>query len=513
MRNLVEFLEETCKTKGGFLAVEGVDDSLTFAELRQNALMIGKRITSIRGCGCEKKMIAIYLPKGIKFICAMLGVLYSGNVYVPMDCRAPIKRTKLIFDIVQPILIITDTSGKKSLIEAGVAKEILIACDDMHEPENTMDDFKALVENTLSQIQDIDPAYLLFTSGSTGIPKGVVIPHNRVIGYIEWAQAYFSVTDNEIIANQAPFYFTVSVMDIFLSLATGSKLCIVPENLFSKPDKLLEFLNERKVTLIFWVSSVYHHIAQAGALDRILPKSLKRAWFVGEPMAVQSLKYWLKSLPEVEFTNLYGSTETDMTICYRIPKDFSSVDTVPLGHPCANTEILLLDNDLVRLVNPGEIGEICVRGSCLALGYYKDAEKTQASFIQNPLHNDYRDLIYKTGDLGEIKDALIFFHGRRDHQFKHLGYRIEAGEIEAIAMGFPGVKNNCVLFDSDKRQIVLFYTSDEQINELEYRRMLMADLPVYMVPTRFVRLDVMPLNANSKKDRIQLKKQYIEGST
>lgn len=481
MHNLIEFLENTCKINSDSPAIEAADSSLNFAELRRTSLQIAACIAEMRGSHCEKKMVAVYLPKGAKCLCAMLGALYSGNVYVPMDCRAPVNRTKLILEIVQPILIITDDKGKRTLSDAGIPKGLLANYDSiLASAEPVSDDF---VATTLSFMQDVDPAYLLFTSGSTGVPKGVVIPHRRVINYINWAREYYSVGGGEVIGNQAPFYFTVSAMDIYLSLATGSKLCIIPENLFSQPEKLLRFADEHEITLIFWVSSVYHHVAKSGALDKTKSNSLKHAWFVGEPMATPSLCYWMKHLPDAEFANLYGSTETDMTICYRVPKDLSPDESVPLGFPCANTEVILLKDDHTA-AKSGEIGEICVRGSCLASGYYKDAEKTQTSFIQNPLHNDYPDIIYRTGDLGEIKDGLLVFHGRRDHQFKHLGYRIEAGETEAIAARFIGIKNVCVLYDGNKRQIVLFYEADVQIDELAYRRALMSDLPVYMVPTR-----------------------------
>ena len=508
MQNIVEFLDETCKNHGGRPAIEAEDGALTFFELRELSLRVGGYISSVRGCSCEKKMIAVYLPKGAKCLSAMLGVLYSGNVYVPMDCRAPVNRTKLIFSIVDPIMIITDTKGKQTLVDSGVSEDNVIDYDDIIVA--AIDESDRLADKTLSRVLSVDPAYLLFTSGSTGVPKGVVIPHSRVINYITWAREYFLITDNEVIGNQAPFFFTVSAMDIFLCLATGSKLCVIPENLFSKPDRLVEYIIEREITLIFWVSSVYHHIAQSGALDRVRPQSIRRAWFVGEPIAVTSLNYWLDRLPGAEFANLYGSTETDMTICYRVPMNQLSLDSIPLGLPCAHSEVLILNEELAVLEDGGGIGEICIRGPCLALGYFKENEKTAASFTQNPLHSDYRDLVYHTGDLGELRDGLIFFHGRKDHQFKHLGYRIEAGEIEAIALRYPFVSNNCVLYDSEKRQIVLFYTADQQINELEYRRTLMAELPIYMVPTRFIKLDAMPFNANNKKDRILLKTEYID---
>jgi len=513
MHNLIQFLEKTCTTYGDKIAVEAADDSLTFVQLRQRALLIAAAIHGTlhkadgdQGSICTKDRIAVYLPKGANCLCAMLGVLYRGDAYVPMDVRAPVNRTKLMIETIGPRLIITDEEGKDILSKNGMPGEMLVDYEELLALGCSIPD--GYVETTITRMQDVDPAYVLFTSGSTGVPKGVIIPHRRVINYIHWACEFFAIGSDEVIGNQAPFYFTVSAMDIYLSLATGSKLIIIPEDRFSRPKKLLRFLNEHEITLVFWVSSVYHHVARTDALAELRPQFLKRAWFVGEPMPAASLSYWLEKLPEVEFTNLYGSTETDMTLCYRVPQG-AAIEVVPLGQPCANTEILLIKDDLSP-AESGEIGEICARGSCLALGYYQNPDKTNAAFVQNPLHNDYMDIIYRTGDLGERKGGLIFFHGRRDHQFKHLGYRIEAGEIEAIAARYQAIKNTCVLYDGEKRQIVLFYETDGEIDELVYRLALMDDLPVYMVPTRFVRLDVMPFNANRKKDRVLLKAKYIE---
>lgn len=501
MHNLIQFLENTCISNGGKTAVEAADGSLSFAQLRETALRVAAGI----GTGRQKGMVIVYMPKGRDFLSAMLGTLYNGSAYVPMDYRAPVNRTKLIIDIAAPKLIITDERGKEYLAENGVPAELLCEFRALVAENAPMSDED--ITKTISQTRDVDPAYLLFTSGSTGVPKGVVIPHRRVINYINWACGFFSLGGDEVIGNQAPFSFTVSVMDIYLSLATGSKLCIIPEDRFSRPGILIEYLNEHEITLIFWVSSVYQHVAKAGALSENRPKFLRRAWFVGEPMSAASLAHWMAQLPDVEFTNLYGSTETDMTICHHMPKGQFAGD-VPLGKACANIEVFLIKDDLTA-AKPGEIGEICVRGSCLASGYYKDGDKTRAAFIQNPFNGDYPDIIYKTGDLGELRDGLIYFHGRKDHQFKHLGYRIEAGEIEAIAEKFPMIKNVCALYDGEKRQIVLFYEAGGEIDEALYRRALMEDLPVYMVPTRFVKLDKMPFNANQKKDRPLLKAQYL----
>jgi len=506
MHNLVEFLEKTCAAHGDKTAVEAADGTLSFVGLRSAAQRVGAAISALCEAGCTKKMVAVYLPKSLKCLCSMLGALYSGNAYVPMDCRAPVNRTKLIIETIGPVLIITDDEGRRLLSGSGVPDSLIAEYGDLIVRGGPAAGEE--IAGTIETTQDVDPAYVLFTSGSTGAPKGVVIPHRRVIGYIDWALGFFSIGCDEVIGNQAPFYFTVSAMDIYLSLATGSRLCIIPEDRFSRPSKLMQFLSEHEITLIFWVSSVYHHVAKADAMSGNVPQFLKHAWFVGEPIAGSSLSYWVDRLPGVGFANLYGSTETDMTICYRVPKG-APVDSVPLGYPCNNTEILLLRDDM-SAAKPGEVANIYVRGSCLALGYYKDPEKTRSSYVQNPLHNDYPDILYATGDLGEMKDSLIMFHGRRDHQFKHLGYRIEAGEIEASASKFPSVKNTCALYDADNRQIVLFYEGSGQIDEMAYRRAIMDDLPVYMVPTRLVRLDAMPFSANRKKDRVLLKATYIE---
>jgi len=506
MHNLIEYLETTYSKHGDKLAVEAADGELSFAQLRNTALRLGAAISNRCGADRIKKPIVVYMPKGSKCLCAMLGILYSANVYVPMDCRAPINRTKLIIETIDPILIITDEAGCELLTGNDVPERLIARFDELNSHTDQIPDEH--VARILLKTQDADPANILFTSGSTGIPKGVVIPHRRIISYINWARGFFSIKDSEVIGNQAPFYFTVSVTDIYLCLATGSKLCIIPEDRFSRPNMLIQYLNEHKITMFFWVASVYHHIAKADAMSETVPRFLKHALFAGEPMAAPSLSYWIEKLPDVEFTHIYGSTETEMTMCYRVPKGVP-IDKIPLGRACANTEILLLKEDLTA-AKPGEIADIYVRGTLLALGYYKDLEKTRASFIQNPLHSEFSDIIYKTGDLGELRDGLIFFHGRRDHQFKHLGYRIEAGEIESAASKYPQIKNTCVVYDGDRRQIVLFYESDGEIDEHEYCRAMMSDLPIYMVPTRLVRLDVMPLNANRKKDRLLLKAKYIE---
>lgn len=509
MHNLLEYLEQALPMDA--VAVHAADGTMTRGRWREGALRIAGAIRR-RGYTGTGRRIALYLPKGAGALRAMLGVLYAGHAYVPIDTRAPLARTAAILEVLEPALIITDAAGKAALaaLEGPLAQLAIEEADTLDGETLAAGEGEALVAETLAATQSEDPAYLLFTSGSTGVPKGVVVPHRRVLHYIQWARDTFDVGADAVIGNQAAFYFTVSAMDIYLSLATGARLHIIPEDLFAKGEKLLAYVEEHHINLVFWVSSVYHNVARTGILANGAPACLQKLWFVGEPMPAHSLERWMEQLPDAEFVNLYGSTETDMTLHYRVPHGPLPAEGVPLGRPNTDTGVLLVDEAL-RPVPQGETGELCVCGACLALGYFRNPQRTEAAFIQSPLHTDYPDRWYRTGDLAHCEGGLYYFHGRRDHQFKHLGYRIEAGDIEAAAERCAGVRAAAVVYDAEKRQIALFYEHQEGFEETALRRWLMAELPLYMVPTRYVRLQTMPLNANRKKDRVLLKKTYING--
>ena len=253
-----------------------------------------------------------------------------------------------------------------------------------------------------------------------------------MIDYVEWLKETFNFDSSTVFGNQAPFYFDNSVLDIFSTVYNGCTMVIIPENYFAFPTKLLEFLESRKVNTLFWVPSALINLANSNQLKNHKLDNLRQVLFCGEVMPNKQLNVWRNEYPDVQFANLYGPTEiTDVCSYYIVDREFADNDPLPIGKACKNTEILVL-NDNNELVKTGEVGELCVRGSCLSRGYLGDYEKTDKAFVQNPLNSKYYEKIYRTGDLVKYNEnGEIIYICRKDFQIKHNGYRIELGEIES----------------------------------------------------------------------------------
>jgi len=360
---------------------------------------------------------------------------------------------------------------------------------------------------------DTDPIYCLFTSGSTGDPKGVLIPHRAVRDCSDWLELCFEISGDEVIGNQAPFHFDASVPDIYLMMKTGATLHIIPEEHYSFVPLLIDYLENNSVTLIFWVPSILIRVANLGLLEgRALP-ALKRVLFNGEVMPCKFLNYWITQLPHTQFSNLYGPTEATYACTYFIvDRPFKDDDVLPLGRACANTEVFLLD-DQNRLIQGNEIGELCVRGSSLALGYWNDPEKTQLAFTRNPLNINYGERIYRTGDLARYNDkGELEFCGRQDSQIKMSGFRIELGEIQAAVTSLPEISDSLVLFNEHEGEITLFFVSyDLEVESERIRKKLITLLPKYMVPVKYHRISELPHTSSGKVDRVRLSREYFGG--
>lgn len=265
-----------------------------------------------------------------------------------------------------------------------------------------------------------------------------------------------------------------------------------------------------KVTFLFWVPTIMVNIANMNLLTSIKLPDLKTVWFAGEVFPTKQFNYWKKQLPNTMFANLYGPIEITLDCTYYIvDRDIKDEEPIPIGFPCRNTDVLILneDNKLVTKVN--EEGELCVRGSSLAMGYYNNPEKTAAAFVQNPLNSAYPELIYRTGDIVYV-NALgeIVFKGRKDSLVKHMGYRTELGEIEHIIINkLKLVNNGCIVYNFVHKEITLFYESAEEISPAEFRTKIGKELPKYMLPTAFYRLDELRRNTNGKIDRLFYNKQ------
>ena len=357
------------------------------------------------------------------------------------------------------------------------------------------------LEAVRKQSMSLDPLYVNFTSGSTGKPKGVVVDNKSVIEFIEIFTDKFGITDKDIIANQAPFDFDVSVKDIYSAISQGATLVIVPKKMFSKPAELLDYLCDNKVTTLIWAVSALCLITTFHGLDYKVPETVNKILFSGEVMPLKHLKQWIEHLPKATFVNLYGPTEITCNCTYYIVDNKKEYESkIPIGVAFDNKEIILLDEKNNVVSNTNDIGEICVRSNTLALGYYGEKELSDKSFIQNPLNDKYRDLLYKTGDLGYYdQDNNLVFSGRKDFQIKHQGHRIELEEIQIAMEKIDEIKRACVIYNEEKARIYGFYIGN--IDKKEIHSKLMELLPVFMIPNVFRQVEEFPLNKNGKIDR------------
>ena len=501
-RIVPEYLEATVKKYPDKKAFIDENRALTFSELYQETLHIASALINE---GFFKKPIAVYLNKSVECVPAYEGVTFSGNFYSPIDTEMPDERIEKIINKLSPVAVITDEAHKeKAKSFAGNAK---VLC---YEELQKVQIESEKIDCVKNQIIDSDVLYVLFTSGSTGTPKGAIISHLGMVDLTEWIAKALSITDETVFGNQTPFYFSFSVYEIYQTLKNGCTTYIIPHKLFSFPTKLMKYVEERDINTVIWVPSVLTYISVLKAINKPHLTKVKNIFFGAEAMPSVHLNRWMKEYPDVRFVNLYGPTEvTDTCTFYTIDKPIADNEMLPIGKTCINKDTFLLSDEDKLVTAPDEIGEICVRGSGLAYGYYNDPEKTAEAFVQNPLNNAYHEIIYRTGDLGKFNDnGDMVYIGRKDFQIKHKGHRIELGEIEAAVATIDGIDDQCCIYDNDKLRIVLFYTGKATAAQIGEN--LKDMLPEYMIPTKRVQLKAMPHNLNGKTDRQKLKEKIKE---
>ena len=502
LTNVLEYLEQTVTRLPDKVAFANEELGLTFSQVYNQARAIG---THLHNEGFYKKPVVVFMKKHPKTIVAFLGTIYSGCFYVPLDEEMPRHRVELIFQTLNPGAIICDDTTAP-LVQAFDYSGKTYLYDEIC---NTAVNDEALAVIRDHQI-DTDPIYIVFTSGSTGIPKGVMACHRSVLDYIEHLSEVLKFNEDTVFGNQTPLYFDACLKEIYPTMKYGATTYIVPKQLFMFPIKLVEFLNEYKINTVCWVVSALTMISAFKTFEKVKPEHLHTIAFASEVFPIKQFNLWRAALPKARFINLYGPTEVTGICCYyEVDREFSLEESLPVGRPFKNTEIILLDeND--KEPAPGQQGEICVRGTSLTLGYYKNPEKTNEAFVQNPLNDMYPELIYRTGDLGKYNErGELVFLSRKDFQIKHMGHRIELGEIEVIVNMHPDVKTACCIFDNDKKKIVLYYVGTVDIKDMA--AYIKEKLPRYMVPNVIKQLEQMPLTPNGKINRNLLKQQYEQG--
>jgi amino acid adenylation domain-containing protein len=480
----------------------------------------------LAGLGCRRgDRVVLLVPKSPLAIQAMLGTLGADCAYTPVDLKNPAARVGQILQALEARVLVACREAAPLVAslakDGGLDPALRVAWLDGEAPEGvpsdaTAEDLAACPSHALPcENQASDLAHILFTSGSTGVPKGVMITHANVMAFITWAIEHFQIRPGDRCSGHSPLHFDLSTFDVYGTLWAGAELHPIAPEMNLLPHKLAQLIRDRELTQWFSVPSALNHMAKAGAVSEYDFPALRRLLWCGEAWHAAGLAHWMRRLPHVRFTNLYGPTEATIASSFYdvpgVPDD--ETRPVPIGRGCAGEELLVLDETL-RHAAAGETGDLFIRGVGLSPGYWRDAAKTAAAFLPNPFRDD-ADRIYRTGDLARLgEDGEIVLVGRADTQIKSRGYRIELGEIEAALHVLDELEESAVVAVEsagiDGLAIACGYVPrpGTELVPADLRTRLSARLPAYMIPSRWRRFERLPLNANGKVDRKALKEIF-----
>lgn len=503
--NWYKTFEASAKAEPERVVIRDGEKSVTFAELLAAETALAKKLVAMIG-EARCRPIAVFLPKCAETIISDTAIIHTGNAYMNMDVKTPPERLANVLKTAQPLLVLTDSAHEKAIATAAEGIVKVVTLESLTDSPMADVDLDARLKHMI----DTDPFCLINTSGSTGTPKGVVLNHKSFFDFLDCAKETWNLEGHEVIGSLSPVIFDIYSFELCMLYMNRSTMVLIPDTWAMFPVKILELLEKEHVSFIFWVPTIMVNIANMGLLEKFTLGDLRMVWFAGEVFPTKQFNVWYHKLaPRTRFMNLYGPIEITLDCTwFEITRDIPDNEPIPIGFACENTDILVLNAE-DKLVQGQEEGELCVRGTSLAMGYYNNPEKTSAAFRQNPLNTAYPEIIYRTGDIVYYNErGEIVFKGRKDSLIKHSGYRIELTEIEHVIVNtLKLVDNGCVVYNFKAKEITLFYEAAEELNLALVRRQIAAALPKYMIPSVFIREAELPRGGTGKIDRALLNKR------
>ena len=494
--NMLEFLEETTQRLPEKVSFYDDRESLTYAQLTEKAQRIGSCLAATAPL---RTPVALLLEsRSIRNVSAMYGTLYAGCAYAPLDIAMPPERLKLLLDLMQPSAVLADEKGAKAYEVLGMDVPLVRYAD----AENAEIDFEKLAA-IRRQASVYDPMSVLYTSGSTGIPKGSIQTHFSYVNWTDATNEVYSFTEDMVFGNQSPFFYANSVLDVISPVSLGATVYLLPAGVLGFPKKMIACLKEQHVTCLCMTPSSFINIVNAGVLEPGCLPEMKWGIMSGESMPWPPLKVWMDATPNADWWHYYGSTEMFSVAVGKVAHEHDAGSRLPVGRPFRLAHILFLDED-GNEAKPGDSGEMLLSSPWIAWGYHRDPERTMASWVVDPLERGWQERFFRSGDVGYLQeDGQLMVLGRRDNQIKHMGYRMELGEVEAALRGLEGWEEGCVLFDRENDKIWCFWSG--KLDEKQLQAGLKESLARYMLPDRYVHLDEMPHTPSMKVDRNTLK--------
>jgi amino acid adenylation domain-containing protein len=513
---LHQVLKNSSKKFPDKIAILDKDKSITYKDLDNKSDYIKNLI--LEKLKINKSVVGVFTEKSINSILAFLGVLKSGSSYIPIDSYyLPIDRIKKIIFMSEMKLIITDEKNYKRLVKIlnEIKKELKYDIKIINIDNVDYSNELIKVNNSIN-IEENDLAYILYTSGSTGMPKGVMISHLNACTFVNWAVDYFKPLSNDVFSNFASFSFDLSVFDMYVSIMVGAKLSIIPNNILINPKWVLNWITKNEITIMYTVPSLWINLIDYTKLNELSFNKLEKILFAGEVFNKKYLKKLMNMYGNCRFFNLYGPTETNVCTYYEVEKSILKNDTpIPIGYLCSGLKSKVVDEKNEE-VDIGDKGELLICGDIVTCGYYlENRNDIFTIFYENNKENSY----YRTGDIvKKIDNKLLEYVGRKDNMIKHMGFRIELNEIERCILMHDSIKEAVVIqIDLGYRKVlssILKVDNEENFSQISIKKFIGEILPSYMIPEYLFILENMPINNNGKIDRKKIesfvKSKFLE---